>query len=127
MNDNCFEIGIIQAFLDGETSPDLSFKISGHMADCDNCARAMAEAEEESSLVFSVLDREFNSMVPTQRLWTSINESLAYEKNRTSFWDKVRVFGVYTVCESVDHGRGERFACVWDICGCVEFEAGWRD
>jgi hypothetical protein len=90
MNDKCFEIGIIQAFLDGETSPDLSFKISGHVADCDNCARALAEAEEESSLVFSMLDREFNSMVPTQRLWTSINETIAYQKSHTTFWEKIR-------------------------------------
>ena len=91
MNDKCFEIGTIQAFLDGETSPDLSFKISGHVADCDKCALVLAESEEESSVVFSVLDREFNSMVPTQRLWGSINEAIAYQKGQTSFLDKVRV------------------------------------
>ena len=91
MNDKCLEIGTIQAFLDGETSPDLSFKISGHVAVCDKCALALANAEEESSIVFSVLDREFNSMVPTQRLWSSINDAIAYEKSHASFWDKVRV------------------------------------
>lgn len=90
MNDKCIEIGTIQAFLDGETSPDLSFKISGHVADCDRCALALADAEEESSVVFSALDREFNSMVPTQRLWSSINEAISYEKAHTSLWDKVR-------------------------------------
>jgi hypothetical protein len=90
MNDKCIEIGTIQAFLDGETSPDLSFKISGHVADCDKCAFVLAEAEEESSVVFAALDREFNSMVPTQRLWSSINEAISYEKAHTSFWDKVR-------------------------------------
>lgn len=91
MSDKCFEIGTIQAFLDGETTPDLSFKISGHVADCDNCALALADAEEESSFVFSALDREFSSLVPTQRLWSSINEAITYEKAHTSFWDKVRV------------------------------------
>jgi hypothetical protein len=90
MSDKCIEIGTIQAFLDGETSPDLSFKISGHVADCDKCAFVLAEAEEESSVVFSALDREFNSMVPTQRLWSSINEAIAYEKSHKSFWDRVR-------------------------------------
>ena len=90
MNDKCFEIGTIQAFLDGETSPEMSFRITDHVADCDDCAMAMAEAEEESSVVFSALDREFNSMVPTQRLWSSINEAISYEKAHTSFWDKLR-------------------------------------
>ena len=91
MNDKCFEIGMIQAFLDGEASPDLSFRITGHVASCDKCALILAEAEEENSVVFSVLDREFNSMVPTQRLWGSINEAISYEKSHASFWDKVRV------------------------------------
>ena len=90
MSDKCFEIGIIQAFLDGETSPDLSFRITDHMAECDKCARALADAEEESSIVFSALDREYNSMVPTQRLWSSINEAISYEKAHVSFWDRVR-------------------------------------
>ena len=27
-----------------------------------------------------MLDREFNTMVPTQRLWSSINEAISYEK-----------------------------------------------
>ncbi len=96
MSEKCFEIGTIQAFLDGETSPDLSFKISGHVADCDNCALALAVAEEESSIVFSALDREFNSLAPTQRLWSSINEAISYEKAHTSFWDKLRV-SVFTL------------------------------
>src|SRR3982750_1508492 len=90
MNDKCFEIGAIQAFLDGETSPDLSFKITDHVAACDKCALVLAEAEEENSLVFSALDREFNSMVPTQRLWSNITETIAFEKKNASFWDKVR-------------------------------------
>ena len=37
-----------------------------------------------------MLDREFNTMVPTQRLWSSINEAISYEKSHTSVWDKVR-------------------------------------
>ncbi len=90
MNDKCIEIGIMQAFLDGETSPDLSFKITGHVAACDKCALALADAEEESSIVFSALDREYNSLVPTQRLWGSITEAIAYEKDHASLWDRVR-------------------------------------
>ena len=41
MNEKCFEIGTIQAFLDGETSPELSFRITDHVAECDKCALAI--------------------------------------------------------------------------------------
>ena len=68
VNGKCFEIGTIQAFLDGETAPEVSLRLTGHVAECDACARQMAEAEEENSLVFSTLERELNTLVPTQRL-----------------------------------------------------------
>jgi len=96
MNDKCIEIGTIQAFLDGETSPELSFTVTNHTAKCDKCALLLAQAEEENSLVFSMLDREMNSLVPTQRLWSNISVALAEEKSRVSFWDKLRA-GVLTV------------------------------
>ena len=89
MNGNCFEIGTIQAFLDGETAPDLSLKITNHVAACEACACMLAEAEEESSVVFSALDREYNSLVPTQRLWGRINESIAIENSHTPFWKRI--------------------------------------
>jgi ribosomal protein S15P/S13E len=91
MNDKCIEIGTIQAFLDGETTPELSFEITTHAAACDKCALMIAEAEEESAQVFAVLDRELNTLVPTQRLWSSITVALAEEKKQQSFWQKARV------------------------------------
>lgn len=96
MSGNCFEIGTIQAFLDGETSPDVTAKVSGHIADCDRCASALALAEEESSVVFSALDREMDTLVPTQRLWNRINETIAEEKSRASLWQRLVSFaGAY--------------------------------
>lgn len=90
MNGKCFEIGTIQAFLDGETAPELSLKLTNHVAGCAKCALLLTEAEEETSIVFSALDREFNSLVPTQRLWTRINESIAVSKSQATWWEKVR-------------------------------------
>ena len=81
VNGKHFEIGTIQAFLDGETTPEISLRLTDHVADCDACARLMAEAEEESSLVFSTLERELNTLVPTQRLWSRINETIEVEKS----------------------------------------------
>jgi len=89
MNGKCIEIGIIQAFLDGETSPELTAWVTDHIAMCDACALQLAEADEETSIVFSALDREFNALVPTQRLWTRINETIAVEKSRLSVWQRL--------------------------------------
>jgi hypothetical protein len=92
MNGNCFEIGTIQAFLDGELAPEKSVRLTDHIVDCDACARLMAEAEEENSVVFSALERELNTLVPTQRLWLRINESIEVEKSRAPFWQKALSF-----------------------------------
>jgi hypothetical protein len=90
MNGKCFEIGRIQAFLDGELTPDLSARFTNHVADCDACAALLARAEEEMSIVFPALDREFNTLVPTQRLWTRINDSIVEEKRSAPFWQRFR-------------------------------------
>jgi len=92
MNGNCLDIGMIQAFLDGETRPEEAVKISEHVADCDPCTILLAQAEEENSMVFSVLDREMNTLVPTQRLWNRINESIAEEKSRATVWQRITAF-----------------------------------
>jgi anti-sigma factor RsiW len=91
MNGKCLEIGAIQAFLDGETSPAQSLVIGDHIADCDRCSALLAQAEEESAIVFSALERELNTLVPTQRLWNRINETIAEEKSRVPAWQ--RAFG----------------------------------
>jgi hypothetical protein len=83
---------MIQAFLDGETSPETSLKISDHIADCAKCSKALADAEEESSFVFAVLEREIDALVPTQRLWTRINDTIAFEKSQTHWWQ--RLYGI---------------------------------
>lgn len=88
MNGKCLDIGTIQAFLDGETRPEDAVRISDHVADCDACTVLLAQAEEENSLVFSVLDREMNTLVPTQRLWNRINAEIAEEKSHVSVWQR---------------------------------------
>jgi hypothetical protein len=94
MNDKCFDIGTIQAFLDGETSPALSFSVTDHTAKCDSCALLLADAEEETAQVFAMLDRELSTLVPTQRLWSNITVALADEKKHTTAWEKVRGYAL---------------------------------
>jgi hypothetical protein len=92
MNGKCIDIGTIQAFLDGETTQDESLRVGRHVADCDECARLLAVAEDENSLVFSALDREMNALVPTQRLWNRINDTIEIEKSRAPVWKQAFAF-----------------------------------
>ncbi len=90
MREKCFDIGTIQAFLDGELSFDKLESVSRHIALCDDCAISIAEAEEESAFAFSALEQEFNTLIPTERLWTKINDSI--EKEKKSFWKPIFAF-----------------------------------
>lgn len=92
MNGKCIDIGTIQAFLDGETSQDESLRIGQHVASCDGCSRLLAVAEDENSFVFAALDREMNALVPTQRLWNRINDSIEIEKAKEPVWKQVFAF-----------------------------------
>lgn len=90
MTDKCFDIGTMQAFLDGELAAEMTETVARHVAACDECACLLAESEEESALTFSALEMELNALVPTQRLWTKINDSIAREKK--SFWKPILAF-----------------------------------
>ena len=92
MNDNCLDIGIIQAFLDGELDHSEVSRVSNHIAICDGCTVMLADAENESAIVFPALERELSSLVPSQRLWYKINDSIAEEKSSRPFWQRVWAF-----------------------------------
>ena len=92
MNGKCIDIGTIQAFLDGETTQDESLRVGRHVADCDACSRLLAVAEDENSFVFSMLEREMNALVPTQRLWSRINDTIEVEKARRPLWQHIYTF-----------------------------------
>lgn len=92
MKGNCLDIGIVQAFMDGELPHDQVARVSDHLEGCDSCAFMLSEAEDQSAMVFSAMDREFNSLVPTQRLWSKINESLDLERETRPLWQKAQAF-----------------------------------
>jgi hypothetical protein len=52
----------------------------------------LAEAEDESAIVFPALEREFNTLVPTQRLWNKINDSIAVERDNQPFRHRAWAF-----------------------------------
>lgn len=90
MKENCFDIGTIQAFLDGELASDTLENVARHLSLCDDCAIQLATAEEESAFAYTALEQEFNTLVPTQRLWTKINDSI--ERERKPFWQPILAF-----------------------------------
>lgn len=85
----CFDIGTIQAFIDGELASGLSEKIIKHVALCGACATLLAETEEENALAFSILDEELNCLVPTERLRTKVFDSIRENERKTPFWQKL--------------------------------------
>ena len=89
MMEKCFDEGTLQAFLDNELAPELSQKIARHLVDCDPCADLLAEVEEETSFAFAALEQEFNTLVPTQRLWTKINETIEVQHRKRSYWQRL--------------------------------------
>lgn len=91
---DCLDIGTIQAFLDGELASKEMSRVSTHVAVCESCSAMLAQADDESAFVFPVLAREFDTLVPTMRLWKRINESIAIEKQQASVWEKTRAFFV---------------------------------
>jgi hypothetical protein len=92
MMEKCFDEGTLQAFLDNELSPDLSQSVARHLVDCDPCAILLAEVEEETAFAFAALEQEFNTLIPTQRLWTKINESIEVQHRKRSVWQTVLGF-----------------------------------
>jgi ribosomal protein S15P/S13E len=89
MMEKCFDEGTLQAFLDNELSHELSQRVARHVADCDPCAITLAEVEEETAFAFAALEQEFNTLVPTQRLWSKINESIEVQQRKRGFWQHV--------------------------------------
>jgi hypothetical protein len=88
MKTNCLDIGIIQSFLDGELSGIEATRVSDHIGGCDTCAMLVSQAEDENAIVFPALAREFDAMVPTQRLWARIEDSIEIEKASAPWWQK---------------------------------------
>ncbi len=97
MKNNCFEIGAIQAFLDGELATGLSEKLVKHVAGCDACALMLDEAEEENTFAFGALDNEFNVLVPTERLRTKLFSAIEEIENERhgNLWQRLQEnFGI---------------------------------
>jgi hypothetical protein len=87
--ERCFDMGDMQAFIDGELASLKTEKIIKHIALCDACATLLAETEEENTFAFAVLDEELNCLVPTERLRLKVFDSIREIKAQDSWWRKI--------------------------------------
>ncbi len=64
----CLEEGIIQAYVDGELSPEAAERAAAHAGACAACAALITEAENELALFATAFEPELSLPVPSERL-----------------------------------------------------------
>ncbi len=77
MTDRHLEEAIIQAYIDGELSREQASAAAAHLAACDACSAALAEAEGETSFLAAAFAPDEALSVPTAALRARLNESVA--------------------------------------------------
>ena len=92
MRGKCLDEGMLQSYLDGELSPELTADAASHLATCDACAEALGAAEAESAFFATAFAPDANLNVPSERLRERLDAALAgmetrrAEPRRESFW-----------------------------------------
>jgi anti-sigma factor RsiW len=77
MMETCLDEGTLQAYLDGELSPDASNTTAAHLAACDTCAAAARAAEQELALFSTAFAPALSASVPTEKLRARLDEAIA--------------------------------------------------
>ncbi|MDQ1612365.1 MAG: hypothetical protein QOG00_2296, partial [Pyrinomonadaceae bacterium] len=76
--DTCLDEGTLQAYLDGELSPDVSNGVAAHLAACAPCAEAARAAEQELALFSEAYAPALSAVsVPTEKLRARLDEAIA--------------------------------------------------
>ncbi|MGI9105440.1 MAG: anti-sigma factor family protein [Pyrinomonadaceae bacterium] len=73
----CLDEGTLQAYLDGELSPETSNGVAAHLAACGPCSEAAREAKEEFALFNTAYAPAGSSSVPTEKLRARLTEAIA--------------------------------------------------
>src|SRR5690349_16670462 len=72
----CLDEATLQSYFDGELSAQLMERASSHLAGCVTCAAAARELAEETALLTSALEAEFEVNIPTQALRERIDAAV---------------------------------------------------
>jgi len=73
----CLDEGTLQAYLDGELSPETSNGVAAHLAACVSCAEAAQAAEQEFALFSTAFAPALAASVPTEKLRARLDEAIA--------------------------------------------------
>lgn len=73
----CVDEGTLQAYLDGELSQEAARETAAHVAACDACAAALAEAGDETAFFASAFAPDAALAVPTASLRARLNAAVA--------------------------------------------------
>lgn len=76
----CLDEGTLQCYFDGELSPKLMESATAHLASCATCAASARELAEETALLTSALEAEFEVAVPTAALRERIDAAVLGER-----------------------------------------------
>lgn len=77
MTDRHLDEGIIQAYIDGELSREHAGETVAHLAACEACSVALAEAEGQSSFFATAFAPDDSVSVPTAALRARLNAAVA--------------------------------------------------
>jgi hypothetical protein len=73
----CLDEGTLQAYLDGELSPETLKDVAAHLAACVPCTEAARAAEQENALFATAYAPAFSASVPTEKLRARLDEAIA--------------------------------------------------
>ncbi|HKR21716.1 MAG TPA: hypothetical protein VJS17_03935 [Pyrinomonadaceae bacterium] len=76
----CLDEATLQCYFDGELSPKLMEGATAHLASCATCGAAARELAEETALLTSALEAEFEVAVPTAALRERIDAAVLGER-----------------------------------------------
>ncbi|HYH85769.1 MAG TPA: zf-HC2 domain-containing protein [Pyrinomonadaceae bacterium] len=73
----CLDESLLQAYMDGELSPEQAGAAAAHLAACETCADALASAQSEASFFASAFAPDESVSVPTEILRARVNAAVA--------------------------------------------------
>jgi hypothetical protein len=82
MMETCLDEGTLQAYIDGELSPETSNGVAAHLAACASCAAAAHATEQELALFSTAFAPALSASVPTAKLRARLDDAIA-EMNAT--------------------------------------------
>src|ERR1051325_3587293 len=77
MTDRHLDEGIIQAYIDAELAQEQTAATAAHLAACEACSAALAEASDESSFFATAFAPDESVSVPTAALRARVNAAVA--------------------------------------------------